>query len=171
MNLFNYKMSTFIKRQSSTNIKEQNLSEKNDYKSLFKFNIENYNILSFLMNNKKDISALEKTHSNSKTSFNFDYEENSVKKFDEFNNSLNNISFFDLEEEEKEQDGNSSFNSLECSLNEESNEENEEIEQILEYELDILQKEDENDEQYEVELNKDYEEIEKEILEKNSKSN
>ena len=164
-------MSTFIKRQNTANIKEQNLSEKNDSKSLLKFNKENYKILSFLMSNKKDISSLENTYSNSLTSFNFDYEENSIKKFDEFNTSLNNISFFDLEEEEKEQDGNSSFNSLECSLNEESNEENEEIEQILEYELDILQKEDENDEQYEVELNKDYEEIEKEILEKNSKSN
>ena len=163
-------MSTFIKRQNTANIKEQNLSEKNDSKSLLKFNKENYKILSFLMSNKKDISSLENTYSNSLTSFNFDYEENSIKKFDEFNTSLNNISFFDLEEEEKENDGNSSFNSLECSLNEESNEENEEIEQILEYELDILQKEDENDEQYEVELKKDYEQIEKEILEKNSKS-
>jgi hypothetical protein len=165
-------MTTFIKRQNSVNIKEQNIFvNKNDSNSLFKFNIENYNILSFLMNNKKEISALENTHSNSLTSFNFDYEENSVKKFDEFNMSLNNISLFDLEEEEKENDGNSSFNSLDYSLEEENNEENEEIEQILEYELDILQKEDENDDQYETELKKDYEQIEKEILEKNSKSN
>ena len=165
-------MTTFIKRQNSVNIKEQNIFvNKNDSNSLFKFNIENYNILSFLMNNKKEISALENTHSNSLTSFNFDYEENSVKKFDEFNMSLNNISLFDLEEEEKENDGNSSFNSLDYSLKEENNEENEEIEQILEYELDILQKEDENDDQYETELKKDYEQIEKEILEKNSKSN
>ena len=165
-------MTTFIKRQNSVNIKEQNIFvNKNDSNSLFKSNIENYIILSFLMNNKKEISSLENTHLNSLTSFNFDYEENSVKKFDEFNMSLNNISLFDLEEEEKENDGNSSFNSLECSLNEESNEENEEIEQILEYELDILQKEDENDDQYETELKKDYEQIEKEILEKNSKSN
>ena len=165
-------MTTFIKRQNSVNIKEHNIFvNKNDSNSLFKFNIENYNILSFLMNNKKEISALENTHSNSLTSFNFDYEENSVKKFDEFNMSLNNISLFDLEEEEKENDGNSSFNSLDYSLEEENNEENEEIEQILEYELDILQKEDENDEQYEFELNKDFEQIEKEILEKNSKSN
>jgi hypothetical protein len=104
------------------------------------------------------------------TSFNFDYEENSVKKFDEFNRNLNNISFFDLEEEEKKNDGNSSFNSLEYSLEEENNEENEEIEQILEYELDILQKEDDNDGQYEKELKKDYEQIEKAILDKNSKS-
>jgi hypothetical protein len=165
-------MTTFIKRQNSVNIKEHNIFvNKNDSNSLFKFNIENYNILSFLMNNKKEISALENTHSNSLTSFNFDYEENSVKKFDEFNMSLNNISLFDLEEEEKENDGNSSFNSLDYSLKEENNEENEEIEQILEYELDILQKEDENDDQYETELKKDYEQIEKEILEKNSKSN
>jgi hypothetical protein len=122
------------------------------------------------MGTKKEISALENTHSNSLTSFNFDYEENSVKKFDEFNKSLNNISFFDLEEEETKNDGNSSFNSLECSLEEENNEENEEIEQILEYELDILQKEDDNDGQYEKELKKDYEQIEKAILDKNSKS-
>ena len=122
------------------------------------------------MGTKKEISVLENTHSNSLTSFNFDYEENSVKKFDEFNKSLNNISFFDLEEEEKKNDGNSSFNSLEYSLEEENNEENEEIEQILEYELDILQKEDDNDGQYEKELKKDYEQIEKAILDKNSKS-
>ena len=165
-------MTTFIKRQNSVNIKEHNIFvNKNDSNSLFKSNIENYIILSFLMNNKKEISSLENTHLNSLTSFNFDYEENSVKKFDEFNMSLNNISLFDLEEEEKENDGNSSFNSLDYSLEEENNEENEEIEQILEYELDILQKEDENDDQYETELKKDYEQIEKEILEKNSKSN
>ena len=164
-------MTTFIKRQNTANIKEQNLSiNKIDSNSLFKFNIENYNILSFLMGTKKEIRALENTHSNSLTSFNFDYEENSVKKFDEFNKSLNNISFFDLEEEEKKNDGNSSFNSLECSLEEENNEENEEIEQILEYELDILQKEDDNDGQYEDELNKDFEQIKKAILDKNSKS-
>lgn len=164
-------MSAFIKKQNSANIQEQNLSEKNDSKSLFKFNIENYNILSFLMSNKKDISSLENTHSNSLASLHFDYEENSVKKFDEFNNSLNDISFFDLEEEEKDNDGNSSFNSLDYSFKEENNEEKEEIEQILEYELDILQKEDENDGQYEIELDKDYEQIEKDILDKNSKSN
>jgi hypothetical protein len=165
-------MTTFIKRQNSVNIKEHNIFvNKNDSNSLFKFNKENYIILSFLMNNKKEISSLDNTHLNSLTSFNFDYEENSVKKFDEFNMSLNNISLFDLEEEEKENDGNSSFNSLDYSLKEENNEENEEIEQILEYELDILQKEDENDDQYETELKKDYEQIEKEILEKNSKSN
>ena len=165
-------MTTFIKRQNSVNIKEHNIFvNKNDSNSLFKFNKENYIILSFLMNNKKEISSLDNTHLNSLTSFNFDYKENSVKKFDEFNMSLNNISLFDLEEEEKENDGNSSFNSLDYSLEEENNEENEEIEQILEYELDILQKEDENDDQYETELKKDYERIEKEILEKNSKSN
>ena len=142
-------MTTFIKRQNTANIKEQNLSvNKIGCNSLFKFNIENYNILSFLMSTKKEISALENTHSNSFTSFNFDYEENSVKKFD----------------------GNSSFNSLDYSFEEENNEENEKIEQILEYELDILQKEDDNDGQFEDELNKDYEQIEKAILDKNSKS-
>ena len=164
-------MSTFIKRQNTANNKEQNLSlNKIGSNSLFKYNIENYFILSFLLNTKKEISALENTHSNSLTSFNLVYEENSVKKFDEFNNSLNNISFFDLEEEEKKNDGNTSFDSLDYSLEEENNEENEEIEQILEYELDILQKEDDNDRQYEDELNKDYEQIEKAILDKNSKS-
>jgi len=158
-------MSTSIKRQNSVNVKELNLlGDKNDSKSLFKFNIENYNILSFLVSSRKEVSALEKTHSHSLTSFNFDYEENSVKKFDEFNKSLNDISFFDLEEEEKEKDANSSFNSLEYSLEGENNEENEEIEQILELEMDIIQKEDNNEENYEIELNKDYEQIEKEIL-------
>ena len=83
---------------------------------------------------------------------------------------MNDISFFDLEEEEKKNDGNSSFNSLDYSFEEENNEENEEIEQILEYELDLLQKEDDNDGQNEDELNKDYEQIEKAILDKNSKS-
>ena len=158
-------MSTSIKRQNSVNVKELNLlGDKNDSKSLFKFSIENYNILSFLVSSRKEVSALEKTHSQSLTSFNFDYEENSVKKFDEFNKSLNDISFFDLEEEEKEKDANSSFNSLEYSLEGENNEENEEIEQILELEMDIIQKEDNNEENYEIELNKDYEQIEKEIL-------
>ena len=72
-------MANFIKRQNTANINEQNLSiNKIDSSSLFKFNIENYNILSFLMGTKKEINALENTHSNSLTSFNFDYEENSV---------------------------------------------------------------------------------------------
>ena len=158
-------MSTSIKRQNSVNVKELNLlGDKNDSKSLFKFNIENYNILSFLVSSRKEVNVLEKTQSQSLTSFNFDYKENSVKKFDEFNKSLNDISFFDLEEEEKEKDANSSFNSLEYSLEEENNEENEEIEQILELEMDIIQKEDNNEENYEIELKKDYEQIEKEIL-------
>lgn len=158
-------MSTCIKRQNSVNVKELNLfGDKNDSKSLFKFNIENYNILSFLVSSRKEVSVLKKTQSQSLTSFNFDYEENSVKKFDEFNKSLNDISFFDLEEEEKGKDANSSFNSLEYSLEEENNEENEEIEQILELEMDIIQKEDNNEENYEIELKKDYEQIEKEIL-------
>ena len=165
-------MSTSIKRQNSTEVKEQKIYEnKTDSKPQFKFNLENYNILSFLMNNKKEVSTLENTNSISLTSFNLDYEENSVKKFDELNMSLNNISFFDLEEEEEDKDGNSSFNSLECSLVEENDEENEKIEQILEYELNIIQKEDNNVENYETQLNKDYEQIEKEILNnKNTKS-
>ena len=161
-------MSNIIKRHNSTSIKEKNLYENKNYdKSKIRFSYDNYNILSFLVKNKKEISSLDNTHSNSITSFNFDYEENSIKKFDELNKSLNDISFFDLEEEEKEKDVNESFNSLEYSLEEENNEENEQIEQILEYELDIIQKEDVNDdEQYEIDLNKDYELIEKEILNK-----
>ena len=80
----------------------------------------------------------------------FDYDSNEIKKFDEFNKSLSDISEFDLEKEED--DNSSEFNS---SDDDNDNDEEETI--IIKNKRTFNNKE--NDKEYEIELEKEYDDI------------
>jgi virulence-associated protein VapD len=82
----------------------------------------------------------------------FDYDSNEIKKFDEFNKSLSDISEFDLE---KEEDNNKSeFNSSDDD-NDNDNDEEETI--IIKSKRTFNNKE--KDKEYEIELEKEYDDI------------
>ena len=123
-------------------------SEKNDG------SIKNYSILSILKNRKINSSL------KSENSSNFNFKESEIKKFDELNNSLRKISNFDLEKGEEYRKESFSF----CSSKNDDDGEN----NTVEFELITKEKKGNyhNDDriQYELELNKEFEEIEKEIL-------
>jgi hypothetical protein len=149
-------MSSFAEYQSNQIIKEKIISQKeNESKTDIKNAEQKYSILSFLKNNK---NMKEKLNSNSNSnSYNsvkkYNYAAYPINKFDERTTSLGNISYFDLECQE-EKDFNSSFNSLEISFEEN----NEEIRINLKVQNEL------DEAEYLFELNKEYEEIEKEIL-------
>ena len=107
---------------------------------------KNYSILSIIKENNKKSS--KKTVFSSSYIKLKDYE---INKFDELNKSLSNISNFDLE---KEDDGDSSFNSSKIN-------EIEFIEIIIPEKM--RNKKEENIE-YEIELDKEFEEIIKEVF-------
>ena len=149
-------MSSFTEYQNNQIIKEKIISKKeNESKTDIKNSEQKYSILSFLKNNK---NMKEKLNSNSNSnSYNsvkkYNYAAYPINKFDERTTSLGNISYFDLECQE-EKDFNSSFNSLEISFEEN----NEEIRINLKVQNEL------DEAEYLFELNKEYEEIEKEIL-------
>ena len=116
-------------------------------------NIKNYSILSILKERNKRSSL------KSENSSNFNFKENEIKKFDELNNSLRKISNFDLEKEEECRKESFSFNS---SKNDDGESGNVEFELITEEKIGNYRNDDKMD--YELELNKEFEEIEKEIL-------
>ena len=130
---------------------EQNLEKKKSE------NVDNFknkhirtnSILSILSENKlrKSIKTLDSN------SF-FQIRDSEITKFDELNNSLSNISNFDLEKGEDENDS-FSFNSLK-----DYDDQNEENIIITHSKLNYHRK----DEEYELELDKEFEEIEKTIL-------
>lgn len=130
-----------IYNHDNISIKYQNLNHNKKY------------ILSILLNknNKRRNSA--KTADTNILQKKYDYDFNEIKKFDELNNSLSNISEFDLEENN---DNKSDFNS---SLDENSVSDCEEI--IIK--RNIKQKV-EDDIEYELGLEKEYEEIFKQLI-------
>ena len=132
--------------KTSINLLENTESNQNDEL------VYNYSILAILRGRKKKSSIY--------SSFNFNYKENEINKFDEVNTSLRKISNFDLEKEEKHKKETLSFNSSD-NENEDSSVEYELIteEQKANYNNDYK-------EQYILELDKEFEEIEKEILSK-----
>ena len=81
--------------------------------------------------------------------------EKEINKLDELNNSLSNISDFDLEKEDESDS--SSFNSLE-------NDDDSNIENIIIKKSSIDYQIIENNKEYEFELDKEFEEIQKEIF-------
>ena len=83
-----------------------------------------------------------------------DYNSNEIKKFDEFNRSLSDISEFDLEKEEDE--NKSDFNSSEDDNNDE------EEETIIVKNRRIINN-NKNDTEFEIELEKEYDDIIKEL--------
>ena len=147
-------MSSFAEYQNNQIIKEKIISKKeNESKTDIKNSEQKYSILSFLKNNKN----IKNSNSNSYNSIKkYNYDAYPINKFDERNTSFSNISYFDLECQE-EKDFNSSFNSLENSF-EEDKENNEEIRINLKVQNEL------DEAEYLFELNKEYEEIEKEIL-------
>jgi hypothetical protein len=123
-------------------------SEKNDG------SIKNYSILSILKNRKINSSL------KSENSSNFNFKENEIKKFDELNNSLRKISNFDLEKGEEYRKESFSF----CSSKNDDDGENNTVEFELITKEKIGNYHNDDKIQYELELNKEFEEIEKEIL-------
>ena len=150
-------MSSFAEYQNNQIIKEKIISKKeNESKTDIKNSEQKYSILSFLKNNK-NMKENFNSNSNSYNSIKkYNYDVYPINKFDESNTSFSNISYFDLECQE-EKDFNSSFNSLENSF-EENKENNEEIRINLKLQNEL------DEAEYLFELNKEYEEIEKEIL-------
>ena len=123
-------------------------SEKNDG------SIKNYSILSILKNRKINSSL------KSENSSNFNFKESEIKKFDELNNSLRKISNFDLEKGEEYRKESFSF----CSSKNDDDGENNTVEFELITKEKIGNYHNDDKIQYELELNKEFEEIEKEIL-------
>jgi len=117
--------------------------------------IKNFSILSILKDSNKNSSLKSK---NSLSNFNF--KENEIKKFDELNTSLRKISNFDLEKEEENRKESFSF----CSSKNDDDGENGNVEFELITEEKIGNYHNDDKFQYELELNKEFEEIEKEIL-------
>ena len=146
---------------SDLTIKNEDFDEKSSIKEIENADsnknnkiIRNNSILSILRESKKKPS---KKIVDSTSNFNF--KENEINKFDEINTSLRKISDFDLEKEEeykKELSFNSSYNGDEDS--------NVEFELITEEKISKYNNDDKV--QYDLELDKEYEEIEKEILSK-----
>ena len=116
-------------------------------------NIKNYSILNILKERNKNSSLKNENSSN------FNFKENEIKKFDELNNSLRKISNFDLEKEEKYRKESFSFNSSKFDDGESNSAEFE-----IKTEETIGNCHNDDKMQYELELNKEFEEIEKEIL-------
>ena len=146
---------------SDLTIKNEDFDEKSSIKEIENADsnknnqiIRNNSILSILRESKKKTSKKILDSSS-----NFNFKENEINKFDEINTSLRKISDFDLEKEEeykKELSFNSSYNVDEDS--------NVEFELITEEKISNYNNDDKV--QYDLELDKEYEEIEKEILSK-----
>jgi hypothetical protein len=132
--------------KTSINLLENTESNKNDEL------VYNYSILAILRGRKKKSSIY--------SSFNFNYKENEINKFDEVNTSLRKISNFDLEKEEDQKEDSLSFNSSD------NGDEDSSIEFELITEAKIANYINDDKVQYNLELDKEFEEIEKEILSK-----
>ena len=125
--------------------------ETHDY--IKKININNYSILSLLIENNKRTS-LKTTNSNSFIRT----KDKEINKFDELNNSLSDISNFDLEKEgEKEENNSLSFNSSKEDLNDKGI-----ITITTKSKLNNNDKDKNNE--YEFELDKEFQEILKDLL-------
>ena len=122
---------------------EEKVSKSNKYQN---------SILSLFTGKNKRRSSLKTADTKLCAPMNYDYDLSEVKKFDELNNSLSDISEFDLEKSEDEK---SEFNS------------SEEDDSFIEDQEIIFKKEKMNhkkfDVEYEIELDKEMENIMKEL--------
>ena len=129
------------------NQKPENLSDLNHPK------YKNFSVLSMLRENKDGLSL--------KTSDTFSFielKEYEINKFDELNNNLSDISNFDLEKEEER--NSSSFNSSEDDGDSEN------IEVILK--KSKIEYVNEDKKEFEFKINKEFEEIKRELLKGNN---
>ena len=132
-----------IKNLDNISIKEQNLNPNNKC------------ILSILLNKKdRRRNSVETVDTNLIELKNYDYDFKEIKRFDELNKSLSNISEFDLEEDKN--DNKSDFNSSEDE-NSESD-----CEEII-IKTNIKDRRMKEDIEYDLELEKEYEEIFKQL--------
>ncbi len=132
-----------IKNLDNISIKEQNLNPNNKC------------ILSILLNKKdRRRNSVETVDTNLIELKNYDYDFDEIKRFDELNKSLSNISEFDLEEDKN--DNKSDFNSSEDE-NSESD-----CEEII-IKTNIKDRKMKEDIEYDLELEKEYEEIFKQL--------
>ena len=159
-------MSKITKENSTENILYN--SNKIISKPINLVNKTSYNnnkgiILSLLTNKDKD-SNIRNSFKTTDTNFLFppslDYNYQEIKRFDEFNDSLSNISEFDLE---KDNEDNSEFNSSE----EDNNDSGVEFIEIKSRKK-IYGKE--NDIEYEIQLEKECDEIVNKLIEKKNKN-
>ena len=129
------------------------LNEKiENYLDLNNIKYKNFSILSMLRDNKHRLSL--KTID----TFSFIQLKNyEINKFDELNESLSNISNFDLEEEEE--NNSSSFNSSEDKDEDDDSENLEVIKKKSKIKYDCKDKN-----EYEIKLDKEFEEIKRELL-------
>ena len=139
---------------SSNNSKEQ---KNGNFNSLYKAmnNKNEYSILSLLIEdnkNNKRKNSLNTADTEILTQIKLDYNFKELKKFDELNHSLSEISEFDLEKNDQDK---SDFNS--------SQDNNSELEEeiIIKKRITIINRKDNLE--YEVELEKDFEKIIKEL--------
>ena len=159
-------MSKITKENSTENILDN--SNKIISKPINLVNKTSYNnnkgiILSLLTNKDKD-SNRRNSFKTTDTNFLFppslDYNYQEIKRFDEFNDSLSNISEFDLE---KDNEDNSEFNSSEEDNNDS------EVEFIeIKSRKKIYGKE--NDIEYEIQLEKECDEIVNKLIEEKNKN-
>ena len=131
------------KEQRNKFTNEEKVSKSNKYQN---------SILSLFTGKNKRRSSLKTADTKLCAPMNYDYDLSEVKKFDELNNSLSDISEFDLEKSEDEK---SEFNS------------SEEDDSFIEDQEIIFKKEKMNhkklDVEYEIELDKEMENIMKEL--------
>ena len=150
-------MSSLIKKIPD-NFEKPLFFEKTFYsKTQFVKQTEKNSILSMLLT-RKPINCRTTSDTIKAIPMTFNYKEEEIKKFDEFNKSLSDISDFDLEKEENDEE-NSSFN----SLDEEDSEKCEEIEIITKSKFNGYNNNKNND-NFEEELEKEFEEIQKQIF-------
>ena len=132
-----------IKNLDNISIKEQNLNPNNKC------------ILSILLNKKdRRRNSVETVDTNLIELKNYDYDFKEIKRFDELNKSLSNISEFDLEEDKN--DNKSDFNSSEDENSESG------CEEII-IKTNIKDRRMKEDIEYDLELEKEYEEIFKQL--------
>ena len=133
------------------NLKELNKNNKIETIDINdNINNKNNSILSILMEKR----GLDSFKINDLISFT-QIKENEIKKFDELNNSLDNISDFDLEKSE--------YDSLSFNSSEENDDK--EIENIIIFKSKLNNQRIEENKEFEFELDEEFEKIQREILE------
>ena len=140
-------------KKSLTNSEEEK-SKPNEIILIPSINIDKNSILSLLIkkvekNTNKKRNSVKTADTNIIVPLNLDYDLKDVHKFDEFNNSLSDISEFDLEE--GDEDNKSEFNSSE----DDNSNEDEDI--VIKSRCTLNKKN--YDSEYEIELEKEYDEI------------
>ena len=106
-------------------------------------------ILSLLKNKNKRRNSAKTAYTNLCTPLKIDYDFKDIKRFDEINNSLSDISEFDLEKDHSE--NKSEFNSSEEDIKD--------YEEEIKFKKKLIYKNINYDKEYEIEIEREYEQI------------